>query len=90
MLNKIRAELDRVAATEIQVALVEDFEPKVGTMLRVELDMAYWHLLPEHFLELLRDLPDGSGAEHVHRAIEKRGVAVWHGPSPKGSRNDPS
>ena len=90
MLDAIRVELSRIAAREVRVSLDEEFESKVGTTLRVERDMAYWHLLPEHFLELLKELPDGAGAESVHRAIEKHAVGVWHGPSPTGSRDTSS
>lgn len=87
MLDEIRAELERISAGNIQVDLDADFEPEVGTMVRVEHDMAYWHLLPERFLELIREIPDGAGADQVHQAIEERGVGVWRGPSPRGSRD---
>jgi hypothetical protein len=87
MLDDIHAELRRVSAHQVRATLDDDFEPDVGTMLRVELDIAYWHLLPEHFLELLKELPDGAGSDEVHRAIEARAASVWHGPSPKDSRD---
>lgn len=88
MYHDIRLELRRVHAEEIAVRADEQFEPKAGVLLEVEFDEAYWHLLPEHFLELLRDLPDGAGTDGVHRAIEERGSAVWHGPSPRGARDN--
>jgi hypothetical protein len=88
MYNDIRSELRRVHAEEIIVRVDELFEPKAGALMEVELNDAYWHLLPEHFLELLRDLPDGAGTSGVHQAIEERGSAVWHGPSPKGARDN--
>jgi hypothetical protein len=87
MLDRIKAELVRVAATDLEVALDDDFEPAAGTLLRVAREAAYWHLPPEQFLLLLRDLPSGAGSDKVHRAIESRATAVWHGPSPAGSRD---
>ena len=87
MLDEIKAELVRVSATDIKVALDEEFEPAAGTLLRVDRAAAYWHLLPEHFLLLLKELPNAAGSEEVHRAIEKRATAVWHGPSPPASRD---
>lgn len=88
MYNDIRSELRRVQAEEIVVRVDEQFEPKAGVLLEIAFNDAYWHLLPEHFLELLRDLPDGVGTAGVHRAIEERGSAVWHGPSPKDARDN--
>jgi len=87
MEDDIRSELRRLDAEEIVVRLDEEFEPKAGVLLRVAFHDAYWHLLPQHFLTLLRELPDGAGTEGVHRAIEKRGSAVWHGPAPKSTRD---
>ena len=87
MLDSIRAELQRIGASDVHVALDDDFEPDVGTMVRVEYEQAYWHLLPERFLELLKDIPAGTGAESVHDRIEREGVGVWRGPSPKDSRD---
>ena len=88
MYHEIRSELRRVQAEEIIVRVDEQFEPKAGVLLQVEFNNAYWHLLPEHFIELLRDLPDGAGTVGVHRAIEGRGSAVWHGPSPTDDRDN--
>jgi hypothetical protein len=90
MLEEIRRELARVSAREIHVSLDDNFEPEVGTLVRIERELSWWHLLPEQFLEMLRELPDGAGAEHVHRAIEGRATAVWHGPAPKDSRDAPT
>ncbi len=88
MEEDIRSELRRVNAQEIVVCMDEQFEPKAGVLLKVEFNDAYWHLLPEHFLELLRGLPDGAGTDGVHQAIEEHGTAVWHGPAPKGARDN--
>jgi hypothetical protein len=49
--------------------------------------LSFWHLLPEQFLALLTELPDRAGTEAVHRAIEKRASAVWHGQAPDGTRD---
>lgn len=89
MLDDIRAELARLAADDVVVALDDEFDPDVGTLLRIERDDAYWHLLPENFLALLKELPDGAGSAAVHRVIEKKGVGVWHGPAPEDSRDRP-
>ena len=87
MLEDIQAELKRLSADEIEVSLDKEFEPEAGTLVRVASDDSYWHLLPEKFLELLKDLPDGAGAAQIKTAIEERANTVWHGPSPKGSRD---
>jgi hypothetical protein len=87
MLNDIQAELDRIAALEIEVAYDDEFEPEVGTLLRIQKGDSYWHILPEHFLELLKQLPDGAGSDEIHRAIETQVVSVWHGPAPPNSRD---
>lgn len=87
MLGHIRAELERLAASEIEVALDEAFAPEAGPTLRIQWQEAYWHLLPEDFLELIRELPDAAGPAEIHRAIETRATAVWHGPSPRNSRD---
>mgnify|MGYP006969550551 CR=1 FL=1 len=87
MLEDIRSELARLEAAEIDVALDDEFVPEVGTVVRISHDPAYWHMLPERFLQLLEKLPDGAGAEEVHRAIEEQGVGVWHGPSPEIPRD---
>ncbi len=89
MIEKIRQQLIRLNATRIQVAEDSEFEPKVGRLLRVALDNAYWHLPPQHFLELLKAMPNGSGDDAVHQAIERESPAVWHGPAPEDSRDTP-
>lgn len=87
MLSQIRAELKRLSASDVAVSLDDEFEPRAGTLVKIELDEAYWHLLPNDLLELLDDLPDDAGSEAVRTAIEKKGPFVWHGPSPEGSRD---
>ena len=87
MLDKIEAELRRLSADRISLRLDDEFEPNVGTLLRIQLGEAYWHMPPEHFLELLKDLPGGLGNEATRRAIERKATFVWHGPSPEGSRD---
>jgi hypothetical protein len=76
-------------ASQIEVKEDPDFEPKAGRLLHVSLAEAYWHLPPQQFLELLKALPDASGADAVHQAIEREAVAVWHGPAPEQSRDTP-
>jgi len=87
MLPDISAELIRIHANNVRVSFDEDFEPAAGELLRVQVGDAYWHLLPEQFLELLRQLPDCIGADAVHRAIEEHAPAVWHGPAPPDARD---
>jgi hypothetical protein len=87
MRQRIQAELARVKATEVYATPDDEFEPRAGELLLIESNSAYWHLLPEHFLALLAELPDGAGADAVHRAIEAHGTAVWHGPAPTDSRD---
>jgi hypothetical protein len=43
--------------------------------------------MPEHFLELLKMLPADAGSDEVHRALETQVVSLWHGPSPRDSRD---
>jgi hypothetical protein len=87
-LDEIRAELGRLSAGEIRVSLDDLFEPAVGTLVCIQRGAVWWHLLPEQFLGLLRELPDRAGADRVHRAIEQGAVGVWHGPAPKDSRDE--
>lgn len=87
MMSQIEAELARVQASRIRANESREFEPEVGTLVLVELETAYWHLLPKHFLNLLEEVPDGAGDEAVKKAIERNAVFVWHGPSPEGSRD---
>jgi len=87
MVDDIKAELQRLGASDAEVALTDEFEPKAGELVRFSLEDTYWHLTPEHFLSLLKDLPDGAGTERIRRTIEENAQFVWHGPSPKGSRD---
>ena len=87
MLTQIRAELTRLSADDVVVFLDSEFEPRAGTLVKIQLGEAYWHLLPEHFLQLLTELPSRAGSEAVRVAIEKHGTFVWHGPAPTGSRD---
>ena len=87
MLPEIRAQLARLSADDVVVSLDSEFEPRAGTLVKIELGEAYWHLLPEQFLQLLTELPPRAGSEAVRIAIEKHGTFVWHGPAPTGSRD---
>jgi hypothetical protein len=87
MIDEIQVELRRVAAREFLVSFDAQFEPQVGTLLKVERGASYWHLMPEHFLELLKMLPADAGSDEVHRALETQVVSLWHGPSPRDSRD---
>jgi hypothetical protein len=83
----IHRELDRLSATQIKTQLDPKFEPKSGPLLKVEYDGSDWHMMPQDFRNLLAELPDGSGAPAVKEAIETKVAHLWHGPSPKGSRD---
>ncbi len=87
MLDEIRSELSRLRAPEVEVTPAPDFDDEVDELIKIEIEQAFWHFLPQNFLELLRDLPGGAGAEGVHAAIEKHGHHVWHGEAPHGSRD---
>jgi hypothetical protein len=87
LLNPIQRQLSRISASGIRTTLDDQFDPASGTLVKVELDSSYWHLLPDRFLELLKDVPDSAGDDAVRRAIERQGMFVWHGPSPPGSRD---
>lgn len=86
MLQVIKIELARLNATKTKVALDREYEPEAGELIEVEIEDASWHLLPGVFLALLKDMPDGAGCEAIRVAIEKKATFVWHGPSPKESR----
>lgn len=88
VLDEIRAHLARVDAIEVCVSLDPEFEPETGELVKVEHDRAYWHLLPEDFSALLEKLPDAAGTDRVRAAIESDTIRVWHGPSPKDSRDE--
>jgi hypothetical protein len=87
MLEKIGAELQRLSATEVWVELDDEFEPETGTLVKISYDGTFWHLLPGVLDEILAELPDGAGGEAIKQAIEGNAQAVWHGPSPEGSRD---
>ncbi|REJ70063.1 MAG: hypothetical protein DWQ31_02275 [Planctomycetota bacterium] len=87
LIEQLNAQLTRLKADDALVVLDDEFEPKAGTLVKLEIDMAYWHFLPGALLELLERLPDASGSEAIKVAIEKNAPQVWHGPSPKGSRD---
>ena len=59
----------------------------LGALLRVEIGLAFWHMPPEEFQRLTRDLPTGAGSEAIKEAIEANAMHVWHGPSPRMSRD---
>ena len=86
-LQEIHFELGRLGAVRTKASSDTDFAPEVGKLVKVELENAYWHLFPEKFLTILRELPDGAGDDAVRVAIERNAMFVWHGPSPKGSRD---
>jgi hypothetical protein len=86
----IKKELKRLAAPEMAVALDRHFEPTAGALLRIELAGACWRLLPEKFLLLTRELPDGAGSEAIRLAIETKAVFVWRGPAPPQSTDTSS
>lgn len=88
VLEQIRQELTRVGATEMRVSLDAQFEPEAGELVKIEYQKSYWHLLPQDFLGLLEQLPDGDGAERVREAVESDSIHVWHGPSPKNSLDE--
>ena len=87
MLSEIRSELQRISADQVRVSLNDEFEPEAGTLVKIELGDAYWHMVPQQFLDIVQAIPDDSSSEDVRIAIEKHGPFVWHGPSPKGSRD---
>jgi hypothetical protein len=86
-LSEIQHHLARLGAHDVNVRLTADFEPEAGTLVRVDYQGAYWHLLPTRLLELIAELPTGSGGESVRRVIAQQGHGIWHGPSPAESRD---
>lgn len=86
-LQQIKSELRRLGATEATATLDDEFAPEAGELVKVEIEGAYWHLLPDRFLRLLNDLPDGAGSEAIRTAIAQNAIVVWHGPAPEGSRD---
>lgn len=87
MLQRIESQLRRLSATDIRASLDDEFAPETGTLVKLKLGDAYWHLLPDHLLDVLKELPACAGSEAVREAIEKKATYVWHGPAPKGSRD---
>ena len=87
ILSEVQSELDRLDADDVQLALDDQFEPAAGALLRVEIGLAFWHMPPEEFQRLTRDLPTGAGSEAIKEAIEANAMHVWHGPSPRMSRD---
>lgn len=81
-LTRSRQELARIGAErDVSLELDREFEPKFGELMKVTIGGAYWHLVPEHLLELLGDVPDDGGAETLKRVIESKATLVWHGPA---------
>jgi diadenosine tetraphosphatase ApaH/serine/threonine PP2A family protein phosphatase len=89
LLQQIRSDLKRIGATQTQVSLDAEYEPKAGELVWVKQESAEWRLLPAEFEELLKNLPAGAGDEGVKRAIESKGSTVWHGPSPDSRDTSP-
>ncbi|MBI2480977.1 MAG: hypothetical protein HYV60_20790 [Planctomycetia bacterium] len=88
MLNQIHGELLRVGASDILVSMDEDFAPTVGSLLKIEIGDAYWHLLPGTLQDLLSELPDNAGSDAVHWTIEANALPVWHGPAPESAEHE--
>jgi hypothetical protein len=80
-MQKAQQELTRIGAGDVKIGLDEEFEPKFGELVQVTIEGAYWHLVPEHFVEILQDVPDRAGADAVKAAIETKATLVWHGPA---------
>jgi hypothetical protein len=88
-LKQLDAELTRLGAEDVLLAMDEDFEPDAGPLVKVEIEDAYWHLPPSDLLQLLRELPDKAGSDAIKQTIEQNAQAVWHGPAPEDSRDTP-
>src|SRR5689334_4521463 len=71
LLEGVRYELSRVGATDIKVRIDEKFAPDVGPLVHIQHGSAYWHMLPAHFLAMLKELTSRAGSEAVKVAIEK-------------------
>lgn len=89
LLDERSSELSRLNAEGVQLSLDDDFEPKVGTLLKVEVGLAFWHILPEEFRTIVGDLPDGADSDAIKKAIEMSAMHVWHGPAPKSRTTSP-
>lgn len=86
-LRRLADQLQRVGAAEVKLSLDDEFEPKYGTLLRVEIGQAYWHLPVQDFQRILEGLHDNTGSEAIKRAIESKASHVWHGPAPRQNRD---
>lgn len=87
MLEQIRAELVRLAADDVGVKQDEQFEPQAGTLIRLSIGGAYWHLPPMALVEILNSIPDGAGSLAIKERMGRDENLIWHGPSPAGSRD---
>lgn len=87
VIEQLDNELRRLGASDAAVKLDEEFEPDAGTLVYLRVGAVYWHFLPGALLPLLQSLPNKAGNEAIKRVIERNATAVWHGPSPKGSRD---
>jgi hypothetical protein len=87
-LRLLEHELKRLNAEDVQLSLDGDFEPSAGTLLKVEVGLAFWHLPIDDFNQLISEIPDGCGGEAIKRAIETHALHVWHGPSPTQMRDN--
>ncbi len=87
MLERIKSQLRRIAASEFSVREDRSFEPAVEDLVHVQYDQAEWHLIAPQFAKLLEEVPTGAGAEAVRHAIEQHANIVWHGPQPERSRD---
>lgn len=87
MLERIRTELARLAANDVGVKQDEHFEPQAGTLMRISIGGAYWHVPPMALLEMLNSIPDGAGSEAIKERMGRDESIIWHGPSPAGTRD---
>jgi|SRR6056297_347628 len=88
-LLELSKELTRLDAEDARLSLDDQFEPKAGTLLKVEIGMACWRLRPEEFQEIISGLSDGVGSDAIKQAIESNAVHVWHGPAPPSVDTSP-
>ena len=86
-IKQLENEQRRVGASDASVKLDEKFEPDTGKLVHLRVGAADWHFLPGTLLPLLQELPDRAGSEAVKQMNERNATMVWHGPSPKGSRD---
>jgi hypothetical protein len=86
-MEQLENELKRLGASDASVTLDEEFEPSAGSLVYLRVGTAYWHFLPGSLLPLLQRLPNNAGNEAIKQMIERNATMVWHGPSPKGSRD---